>query len=252
MKMNEMAEVSFELNPYLLDEALKQSKPKIFLDLKFALHLHEKLSKKTLFSFMSSEALGICQLPEDLEIHIEQGLIYDMNEYELFLVSNVHKRDANELFKKNLILTAFHRYNKSMRYLIICEQQVKFNKKLAKEEKTQLDIGKYAVLGRQLGLIKSQLFLNIAACQLRSQNYRMAIVNCGKCLLLDKSNVKALFRRAQAYAAINEHEAAIQDLQVAGSLAPDDNDIKKRLVYVQEQQRLYEQALSANLKRMFN
>ena len=119
MKMNELAEVSFELNPCLLDEAFKQSKqPKIFLDLKFALHLHEKLSKKTLFSFMPNEALTICELPENREICIEQGLVYNMNEYELFLVSNVHKRDANELFKKNKQQRVFKAV--SLYYYIIC------------------------------------------------------------------------------------------------------------------------------------
>ena len=63
--------------------------------------------------------------------------------------------------------------------------------------------------------------LNCAACHLKLGNAHKGERKCCKVLKRDSKNVKALFRRAQSFSMIGEHDRAIEDLQVpcAASLA---------------------------------
>ena len=99
--------------------------------------------------------------------------------------------------------------------------------------------------------MKSQLYSNFAACQIKSGNSKMAIINCTKCLEIDNNNVKALFRRATAYAGIKEYELAINDCQTAISIDPNNVDVKKKLNQVENLQKQYNQNMSAKFKKMF-
>ena len=148
----------------------------------------------------------------------------------MVVFSNEHKLEANELFKNSLYLTAFQRYHKSISYLIIAEQY-----------ECEIDLKK----------MKSQLYSNFAACQIKSGNYKMAIINCTKCLEIDNNNVKALFRRATAYAGIKEYELAINDCQTAISNDPNNVDVKKKLNQVENLQKQYNQNMSSKFKKMF-
>jgi tetratricopeptide (TPR) repeat protein len=230
MRLNEKAQISFELDPDLLDESFREDKQskkseKIYLDLKFEIFL------KT----------------------IEKSAIpvYKLNINHLLAISNEHKLEANELFKCNLILTAFHRYHKAISYLIIAEHSVNEKQKEQKELSEQEEEQDDAVSAIQISKIKSQLYSNLAACQLRGNNYKMAIKNCTKCLEIDKTNVKALFRRSTANTAIKEFELASQDLKQAIQFEPNNIEVKKNLTYVESLQRQYNQVMSNNLKKMF-
>lgn len=92
--------------------------------------------------------------------------------------------------------------------------------------------------------------LNRAACSLKLGKARDAIADCTMVLQGDKSNAKALYRRAQGYAAVKDNEAAISDLQAAKEVAPTDKGIAVELAKVQKAmkaQRLKEQATYARM-----
>jgi len=64
---------------------------------------------------------------------------------------------------------------------------------------------------KQADEIKLPCFLNLAAAQLRTKEYSECVLNCHKSLDIDAANVKALFRRGQAYSRMNEFDRAKAD-----------------------------------------
>lgn len=230
MRLNEKAHISFELDPDLLNESFQNEKVdnKIYLDLKFEIIL-TKIEKND----------------------PNQSLIYNLKADQLLTLSNEHKTDANELFKNSFVLTAFQRYHKAMSYLIIAEQMINEKKDIKIEDLETISETENETNHFDVAKLKSQLFSNLAACQLKSKNYKMVITNCGKCLELDKMNVKALFRRSSAFTEIKDFELAIEDLRIALALETDNIDVKKKLVYVEGLKKQYEQSMASKFKKMF-
>lgn len=88
-------------------------------------------------------------------------------------------------------------------------------------------------------------------CQLKNNNYEMTIINCTKCLEIDKLNLKALFRRAQARTGKNDYDEALADYNLALKLDPNNNEIKQRISHVEHLKKAYNQTISSNLKKFF-
>lgn len=63
--------------------------------------------------------------------------------------------------------------------------------------------------------ITSALYLNRAACNLELKNYRRCIEDCKKVLQLDERNVKACYRTARAFFAVDRFDEAILILEYA-------------------------------------
>ncbi|GAV28448.1 hypothetical protein PMKS-001919 [Pichia membranifaciens] len=66
--------------------------------------------------------------------------------------------------------------------------------------------------------IEAALYLNRAACNLELKNYRRCINDCKECLMRQPKNVKALFRAAKAYFAIEHYDEALKVLSFAVSI----------------------------------
>lgn len=82
----------------------------------------------------------------------------------------------------------------------------------------------------------------------------MVIENCTRCLSLDRMNVKALFRRGQAYESLKEWEKAADDYKEARSLAPNDPAVQAKIGFVENLEKQFEQQqkkLAHNLQKMF-
>jgi len=86
------------------------------------------------------------------------------------------------------------------------------------------------------------LKLNDAACKLKLKDYSEAIHLTTKCLEDDPVNVKALYRRAQAYSATMDLELAEEDIKKALEIDPENRDTKL------EQKRL-NQKIAAHRKK---
>lgn len=108
-----------------------------------------------------------------------------------------------------------------------------------------------------MNAVKVMLYLNLAACQLKTKNFRASIDNCtkvhrlrlftDKALILEPKNVKALYRRGQTFFVNGDYEKAKEDLEAAAKLAPNSMDIKKEL----EQLRKMIQENRSKEKKMF-
>lgn len=68
--------------------------------------------------------------------------------------------------------------------------------------------------------LRLSCYLNNAACKLKLEEYSEASRLCTKVIELDPSNVKALFRRSQAYMKTSELEKAEADLKRALAIDP--------------------------------
>lgn len=75
----------------------------------------------------------------------------------------------------------------------------------------------------------SILYSNRAQCQLKLENYGLAIDDCNKSLDADSKFVKSLYRRAVAHYAIRELEKGLNDCKIAKKISP--NDIKIKDLY---------------------
>ncbi|ELU18522.1 hypothetical protein CAPTEDRAFT_219848 [Capitella teleta] len=94
-------------------------------------------------------------------------------------------------------------------------------------------------------------FSNRALCYLRLNQPDMVIDDCNKALSLDFGNVKALFRRAQAYRMMGKHEECAIDLQTLLKIDPSNAAAKKELSLVEkdklEKKLLHEREITQRL-----
>ncbi|KAE8722570.1 Peptidyl-prolyl cis-trans isomerase FKBP62 [Hibiscus syriacus] len=76
---------------------------------------------------------------------------------------------------------------------------------------------------KQTKLLKVTCNLNNAACKLKLKDYKQAVKLCTK---LNNMNVKALYRRAQAYIQLVDLDLAEADIKKALEIDPDNRDVK--------------------------
>lgn len=70
--------------------------------------------------------------------------------------------------------------------------------------------------------LKRSCTLNLSSCTLHLGHYEECITHCNTILATDASNVKALYRRGQAFLHTQRYNAAVQDLQQAFDGSPAD------------------------------
>jgi len=129
---------------------------------------------------------------------------------EKILAANKRKDEGNDKFKESQYKEACELYNKAIDYF-------KNSWSLTDDEKKEVDG------------IKLPCLLNLAACQLKTKDYSDAILSCSKALDIDTHNVKALYRRAQAYSRSADWENAKADLLEGIKLAPNNKDLRTEL-----------------------
>lgn len=94
-------------------------------------------------------------------------------------------------------------------------------------------------------------WLNLAACQLRYQNFKMGAVNCSKALQIDPKNVKGLFRHAQCNMKTGCEHIAVTDLERALALEPGNREVKRLLNTARQLTRKNDDKLAAAMSKMF-
>lgn len=130
------------------------------------------------------------------------------------------KEEGNAVFKAGKYERASKRYEKAVKF-------VEYDSTFNEEEK------------KQAKALKITCNLNNAACKLKLKDYKQAEKLCTKVLELDGNNVKALYRRAQAYIQLADLDLAERDIKKALEIDPDNREVKMEYRLLKEKVREY-------------
>uniref|UniRef100_A0A0V0II61 peptidylprolyl isomerase n=1 Tax=Solanum chacoense TaxID=4108 RepID=A0A0V0II61_SOLCH len=161
----------------------------------------------------SKQDLGV--VPPNSTVYYEVELVsfvkekesWDMNTQEKIEAAGKKKEEGNALFKAGNYARASTRYEKAAKFI---EGDTDFSE----EEK------------KQAKALKISCNLNNAACKLKLKDYKQAEKLCTKVLETESTNVKALYRRAQAYMNMADLDLAELDIKKALEIDPNNRDVK--------------------------
>ncbi|XP_057549752.1 70 kDa peptidyl-prolyl isomerase-like [Amaranthus tricolor] len=128
------------------------------------------------------------------------------------------KQEGNTLFKAGKFWLASKKYEKAVKY-------IEFNHAFSDEEN---QVAKALLVSCNL---------NNAACKLKLEDYVEVASLCSKVLELDPCNVKALYRRSQAYLQTCNLDKAENDSRKALTIDPSNRDIKLVLHMIKTKQK---------------
>ncbi|KAJ9565104.1 hypothetical protein OSB04_001070 [Centaurea solstitialis] len=145
---------------------------------------------------------------------------WDMNTPEKIEAAGKKKEEGNAFFKAGKYLKAVKRYEKAAKF-------IEYDTNFEEEEK------------KQAKALKVTCNLNNAACQLKLKDYKQAEKLCTKVLELESTNVKALYRRAQAYINVADLDLAELDIKKALEIDPNNKDVKLEYKVLKEKIKEY-------------
>ncbi|OEL34173.1 70 kDa peptidyl-prolyl isomerase [Dichanthelium oligosanthes] len=157
---------------------------------------------------------------------------WDLNNEEKVEAAGKKKEEGNALFKLGKYARASKRYEKAAKY-------IEYDSSFSEDEKKQ---------SKQL---KISCNLNNAACKLKLKDYKQAEKLCTKVLELDSQNVKALYRRVQAYMQLADLELAEADIKKALEIDPDNRDVKLEYKNLKEKIKEYNKKDAKFYSNMF-
>ncbi|MBA0681354.1 hypothetical protein Goari_023166 [Gossypium aridum] len=181
------------------------------------------------YAFGSSESQQeLAVVPANSTVYYEVELVsfvkekesWEMNAPEKIEASGKKKEEGNVLFTAGNIERASKRYEKAVRYI---EHDYSFNHEEQQQSK----------------LLKVTCNLNNAACQLKLKDYKQAEELCTKVLELESRNVKAPYRRAQAYIQLVDLDLAEADIKKALEIDPGNRELKMGYRVLKEKMREY-------------
>jgi len=141
---------------------------------------------------------------------------YQLEVADKVAMAQKKKTEGNEFFKANRFSLANKRYKKALSYIAYGEWD---------SYKTEVD------------QLKVSCHLNTAAILLRNKEYQNVITELKKVTEIEPSNVKALYRRAQAYAGLADYQAALTDLNRAADLDQGNREVKREIYRVKQLQK---------------
>lgn len=168
------------------------------------------------YAFGRSESQqDLATVPVNATVYYEVEMIsftkekesWDMNTQEKIEAAGKKKEEGNAWFKAGKYERASRRYEKAAKF-------IEYDSSFTDEEKQQSKV------------LKISCKLNNAACKLKLKDYKEAEKLCSKVLELDGQNVKALYRRAQAYIQLVDLDLADIDIKRALEIDPDNRDVK--------------------------
>ncbi|KAJ4778977.1 Peptidylprolyl isomerase [Rhynchospora pubera] len=156
----------------------------------------------------------------ELVSFVKEKESWDLNNAEKIEAAGKKKEEGNAIFKSGKYAKASKRYEKAAKF-------IEFDSSFSDEEK------------KESKLLKISCNLNNAACKLKLKDYKQAEKLCTKVLELDGRNVKALYRRAQAYINTADLDLAEIDIKKALEIDPDNRDVKLEYKTLKEKVKEY-------------
>ncbi|OAY43359.1 70 kDa peptidyl-prolyl isomerase [Manihot esculenta] len=151
---------------------------------------------------------------------IKEKPFWKMDALEKLEACEKKKLEGNVFFKAQKFWLASKKYEKASNYTEFSHSFTDDQKCLVKE-------------------LRLSCLLNNAACKLKLGEYLEASRLCTKVLEQEPLNVKALFRRSQAYLTISELEKAEDDIKKALIVDPNNRDLKLIYKELKDKQREY-------------
>ncbi|OVA08660.1 Peptidyl-prolyl cis-trans isomerase [Macleaya cordata] len=145
---------------------------------------------------------------------------WDMNNEEKIEAAGKKKEEGNALFKAGKYARASKRYEKAAKL-------IEYESSFSEEEKKKAKV------------LKVTCNLNNAACKLKLKDYKEAVKLCTKVLEIESTNVKALYRRAQAYIQLVDFDLAELDIKKALEIDPNNRDVKLEYKVLKEKVKEY-------------
>jgi len=166
--------------------------------------------------------------PEDLDL----DFFLEENNPQVLEICGKIKNAGNSFYKAKNFTKAIRKYRKACNYISYLRDAMGSTEDEEEEKIRQVEV---------------PLILNIAACMLASKQWDAAKTECEKVLDIQETNPKAIFRRGQALLGMNDFDAALEDLQKARELQPEDKGVlneiarakKAKLDMVKKERQLY-------------
>lgn len=209
----------------------------------FLLHSGCRLLTRSALLGPSHQALPIgTEVMFTIHLHsFHQGKdIWQLTEQERLEIAKRHKVQGSELFKSGRFHGASIRYSKAIQYLAAVDPDTPFEVERLEEYEKEILATKTASL------------LNLAACQLKFNQFDHVVRNCSRVLEMDQTNLKGWYRRAKALLAMKDFEASREDLLKAKEVDPSNQAINELLRTVEVQESAHRAKYKDALKTMFN
>lgn len=145
---------------------------------------------------------------------------WEMSTAEKIEAAAKKKEEGNALFKAGKYERASKRYETAVKF-------IEYDSTFSDEEK------------KQAKALQITCNLNNAACKLKLKDYKQAEKLCTKVLELDSNNVKALYRRAQAYIQLADFDVAERDIKKALEIDPENREVKMEYRLLKEKVKEY-------------
>ncbi|XP_075162303.1 cyclophilin 40 [Haematobia irritans] len=162
---------------------------------------------------------------------------------ELVEILTKIRNAGNYFFAKQQYYKARQKYRKANRYYNMLHKRYEWQElqhlKCSDEDLKKLD--SFSVLNN----------LNMAAVEIKLNNYTNALYSCREALRLDPKCGKAHYRLGQSQIALKNYEDAIINLKKAHDLIPDNNQILSELNRAKQLLINYNKTQMANLKKLF-
>ena len=177
-----------------------------------------------------------------IQLHsFERGKdVWELTDQERLDVAKKHKEEGSKLFKQNHVHQAAIRYSKAIQYLAAVDPDI------------PLEVEDLEDYEKEIVSLRTVSLLNLAACQLKLQQYDHVVRNCSRVLEVEPGNVKSLYRRARALLAMKDYESARNDAEKAKGLDPGNQAVGELLRAVDIQESAHRAKYKDALKAMFN